>query len=60
MRRGPLYGALLLLYLLHNDVWWWNDSKLLFGLPIGMSWHVLLCLAAALVMALLVRRDPQP
>jgi hypothetical protein len=58
MRRGLLYGALLLLYLLHNDVWWWNDSSLWFGLPIGMSWHVLLCLGSALVMALLVRREP--
>ena len=53
-----MYGALLLLYLLHNDVWWWHDSSLWFGLPIGMSWHVLLCLGSALVMALLVRREP--
>ncbi|HSR52384.1 MAG TPA: DUF3311 domain-containing protein [Acidobacteriota bacterium] len=54
MRRG-LYLLLPLLYLLHNDFWWWNDSFLFLGLPIGLSYHLLFCLAVSVVMWLMVR-----
>jgi len=46
---------LFLLYLLHNDLWLWRDGSLLFGLPIGLTYHVLYCLATAVLMALMVR-----
>jgi len=48
--------ALLALFLLHNDLWWWNDARLVFGLPIGLAYHVLFCIAAAAVMAVAARR----
>ncbi len=53
--RRALYAALLLAYLLHNDLWLWHDSRLFFGLPVGLLYHVGFCLAVALLMALLAR-----
>ena len=52
--RRLLYVALFVLYLLHNDLWLWDDQQLLLGLPIGLLYHIGFCLAAALMMALLV------
>jgi hypothetical protein len=47
----------LLLYALHQDVWNWRRAEpLLFGfLPIGLTYHACYSLAAAALMALLVR-----
>ncbi len=53
--RAVLYTALALLYLLHNDLWLWHDGSLVLGLPAGLTYHVLYCLATAVLMALLVR-----
>jgi hypothetical protein len=56
-RRGwqiLTYGALAALYVLHNDLWLWNDPRLLFGLPIGLLYHLGFCVAAAAVLAVLV------
>lgn len=47
--------ALLGLYLLHNDLWLWHDGRLVAGLPVGLLYHVLYCVVAALLMAALVR-----
>ena len=38
-----------------DDIWWWEDRSLVLGMPIGLTYHIALCLAAALIMALLVR-----
>jgi len=54
-RQTLLYAALLLLFVLHNDLWWWNDPQRVLGLPIGLTFHIGLCLASALVMGLLSR-----
>ncbi len=53
--RRILYAALAVLYILHNDFWLAHDSQLLWGLPVGLAYHVAYCVAAALLMALLVR-----
>ncbi len=57
--RKPLTGLLFLalgvLYALHQDLWLWNDPRQVLGLPVGLTYHVLYCLAATLLMALLVR-----
>lgn len=53
--RWSLYLALPLLYALHNDFWWWNDGRLFLWLPIGLSYHLLFCVAVSLVMWSLVR-----
>ena len=52
--RPWLYLLLPLLYLLHNDLWFWHDGRILFELPIGLFYHVGFCFAAALMMWLLV------
>lgn len=52
--RWPLYAALLILYLLHNDLWLWNDPTLVFGLPAGLVYHVGFCIATSIVLTLLV------
>lgn len=53
--KTALYLALALLYLLHNDFWNWGAAGLLFGLPIGLAYHIGFCLAAALLFHLLVK-----
>lgn len=53
-RHGLLYAGLFVLYLLHNDLWYWNDARLVFGLPIGLAYHVAFSLVTAVFMFLLV------
>lgn len=57
MNRIPkwlLYLLILAMYILHNDLWWWDDPTLFFGLPVGFSYHIAFCLGAALLLTLLV------
>ena len=55
MKRTALYFALLLLFLLHQDFWFWDDSTLLLGfLPVGLAYHAIYCLATSLLCYLLV------
>jgi len=49
-----LYAALAALYLLHNDLWLWNDSRLWLGLPAGLVYHIGFCIAASAVLGLTV------
>jgi hypothetical protein len=58
VRRSVLLGlAVLVLYALHQDFWFRDVARpLVFGfLPIGLFYHVVLCLAIAGLMWLLVR-----
>jgi hypothetical protein len=57
MRRILLALAILLVYALHQDVWFWRTARpLVFGfLPVGLAYHAGYSVAAALLMALLVR-----
>jgi len=46
----------IVLYVLHQDFWNWSDRSLVFGfLPVGLAYHAVFCIAAACMMALLVR-----
>lgn len=45
--------GLVALYLLHNDLWYWNDARLIFGIPVGMLYHIIYCIAASVLMFLL-------
>jgi hypothetical protein len=54
VRSALLYAALVALYLLHNDLWLWNDPSLVFGLPVGLMYHVGFALATSVVLTLLV------
>ena len=53
--RYVVYGLLLLLYVLHTDVWYWNDSRNVLGLPIGITYHVLWTLLVTAAFGLAVR-----
>ena len=52
--RWILYVTLIVLFLLHNDFWLWDNPKRLLGLPIGLLYHVGFCVAAAILMAVVV------
>ena len=53
--RWVLYGLLALLFLLHNDFWFWKTPQLVLGLPVGLLYHIGFCLAATLLMAAFVK-----
>jgi hypothetical protein len=53
--RKVLYSLLVLLFILHNDFWFWDTSQITLGLPIGLLYHIVFCLAASLLMASLVK-----
>jgi len=49
MKYG-IWGLVLLLTILHHDLWFWNDSSLVGGIiPIGLFYHGCLSVAAAFV-----------
>lgn len=52
--RRSLYAALALAFVLHNDLWLWDDARSVAGLPVGLAYHVGFCLAVAVLMGLLV------
>ncbi len=50
-----LYAVLLLLFVLHTDLWLWNDPSRVLGLPIGLTYHLAFCVVMTCVFWLLVR-----
>ena len=45
-KKKLTYFAILVLALIHQDFWLWDDGTLLFGfLPIGLAYHVVLLAA---------------
>ena len=52
--RWVLYLTIFGLYILHNDLWLWDDPSLVLGLPVGLLYHIGYCFAAAILMTLLV------
>jgi hypothetical protein len=56
-QRLLLTLAIVALYLLHQDVWFWREARpLVFGfLPVGLAWHGLYCMAIAVLMWWLTR-----
>ena len=44
--------AIVVLYALHQDVWFWRTARpLVFGfLPVGLAYHAAYCVASALLM----------
>jgi hypothetical protein len=51
-RTLTLALAIVALYALHQDVWFWRTARpLVFGfLPVGLAYHGAYCVAAALLM----------
>jgi hypothetical protein len=54
VRSLLLYAALVVLYLLHNDLWLWNDAGLVLGLPAGLAYHIGFAVVSSIVLTLLV------
>ncbi len=55
MKSILLVVAVAALYILHQDIWFWRSSYLVFGfIPVGLFYHAVFSIAAALVMWLLV------
>jgi hypothetical protein len=50
-------GLVALLYVLHQDIWFWREARpLVFGvLPIGLFYHVAFTVASSVVIWLLVK-----
>ena len=57
MTRWMLALAVAALYVLHQDVWFWDTARpLVFGfLPIGLFYHAAYSVAVAVLMVLLIR-----
>lgn len=57
MKQWFLVLLVIVLYALHQDVWFWRTIEpVVFGfLPIGLFYHVCYTLAVCLVMGLLVK-----
>ena len=49
---GLMAAVIAGLYAAHQDFWWWRTARpLVFGfLPIGLAYHAVYCMAAALLM----------
>ena len=56
MSRRIAIGAVALLYVLHQDFWFWREARpLVFGFtPIGLFYHAAFTVASAAVLWLLV------
>jgi hypothetical protein len=54
--RSIAVAAVVLLYILHQDFWFWREARpLVFGfLPIGLFYHAAFTLASSAVLWLLV------
>jgi hypothetical protein len=57
MKRTLLVLAVIVLYALHQDFWFWRTAHpLVFGfVPIGLFYQAVFCVAASLLMWLLVK-----
>ena len=52
-----VYGMIVLLAIVHQDFWWWDDSEtLVFDfIPIGLAYHAGVSLSAVALWALAVK-----
>ncbi|MDA1045073.1 MAG: DUF3311 domain-containing protein [Verrucomicrobia bacterium] len=54
--KKVVYLLAIVLAVLHQDFWLWDDQSIVFGfMPIGLAYHVTISLLSALVWALAVK-----
>ncbi len=54
--RWLVAGLIIAMVVLHQDVWFWTDRRLVFGfVPVGLAYHAAYSVLAAFVMAILVK-----
>ena len=50
MGKLVVWLLFLLMFLLHQDFWWWDDAGLVFGfMPIGLFYHAGFSVACAIL-----------
>ncbi|HBJ38803.1 MAG TPA: hypothetical protein DDZ51_29460 [Planctomycetaceae bacterium] len=52
IRRGTriIWIGVIVLIVLRQDLWFWNDPSLVFGiLPVGLAWQIAISIAAAIL-----------
>jgi hypothetical protein len=57
MKRAAFTLAIIALFVLHQDVWFWRTAQpLVLGfLPVGLFYHACFTVAASLLLAMLVK-----
>lgn len=57
MRTVLLAALVVVVYFLHQDIWFWRESRpfVLGFLPIGLFYHAAYTVASSLLLALLVK-----
>ncbi len=54
--KTVIWSLVVLLIVLHHDLWFWNDATLLFGfLPITLAYHMGISIAAAAVWLMAIK-----
>ena len=54
--KKVVYGLVVLLAIIHQDFWWWNNKTLVFGFrPLGLFYHALFSCMAAGVWAMAIK-----
>ena len=44
------------LIVLHLNYWMWDDARLVFGLPVNLLYHIVLCVSLGFIMRGVVKR----
>ncbi len=51
-----VWALVVLLVILHQDLWFWDDSRLVFGfMPVGLFYHACLSAAASVTWLLAIK-----
>ena len=54
--RYIIWLLVLVLLIIHQDNWFWNDPRLVFGfIPVGLFYHACISIAAATIWYLAIR-----
>ena len=54
--RNFVYVLIVLLAIVHQDIWWWDNKELVLGfMPLGLFYHALFSCMAAGVWALAIK-----
>ena len=54
--KKVVYGLVVLLAIIHQDFWWWDNKKLVFVfMPLGLFYHALFSCMAAGVWAMAIK-----
>ncbi|MEM9444547.1 MAG: DUF3311 domain-containing protein [Verrucomicrobiota bacterium] len=56
MKRWMIYVGLVVLFILHQDFWFWDDATLVFGVfPVGLFYHIMYSVVAGCMWALAIK-----